>query len=68
MPRTAFRVVWGMGDTMETFSPLAVFKKVDLPADGRPTMATTAVLGPMGWISSCSGVEIKSLTGCSIAW
>jgi hypothetical protein len=43
MPRTAFLVVCGTGETIETFSPEAVFKNVDLPLEGRPTIATIAV-------------------------
>ena len=43
IPRIAFLVVCGIGETIETGSPLAVFKKVDFPADGRPIIATTAV-------------------------
>ena len=52
---------------MEIFSPLAVFKQVDFPAEGRPTIATTAVLGPMDGsidgISSCCWILFASFTG-----
>ena len=44
MPLIAFLVVCGIDDTMLIFSPLAVFKKVDLPADGRPMMDTIPAL------------------------
>jgi hypothetical protein len=48
----ALRVVCGTGETMLIFSPLAVFKKVDLPADGRPTIETSAVFSPTGGSAS----------------
>src|SRR5579863_382804 len=35
-----FRVVCGFGETMETLRPTSVFTSVDLPAFGRPTIAT----------------------------
>jgi hypothetical protein len=34
------RVVWGLGETMATFWPTSVLTSVDLPALGRPTIAT----------------------------
>jgi len=34
------RVVWGLGETMATFWPTRVLTSVDLPALGRPTIAT----------------------------
>ena len=43
MPLIALRVVCGIGDTMLTSSWQAVFKKVDFPADGLPTIVTIAV-------------------------
>ena len=42
MPRMELRVVCGTGDTIDTFSPAAVFKNVDLPAEGRPMIVTIA--------------------------
>jgi hypothetical protein len=42
IPLTAFLVVWGTGETIETFSPQSEFTRVDLPAEGLPTMATKA--------------------------
>ena len=41
MPLIAFLVVCGIDETMLIFSPLAVFKKVDFPAEGLPIMETT---------------------------
>src|SRR5271169_2928180 len=41
------RVVCGFGETMETFLPTSVFTSVDLPAFGRPTMATNPDLNGM---------------------
>jgi hypothetical protein len=38
-----FRVVCGAGLTMATFAPHKRFNNVDLPTDGRPTMATKAL-------------------------
>jgi hypothetical protein len=38
----AFRVVWGTGLTMATFSPQIRFMRVDFPTEGRPTTATKA--------------------------
>ena len=42
IPLTVLRVVCGTGETMETFPPQTVFKKVDFPAEGLPIMATVA--------------------------
>src|ERR1700730_2889224 len=41
MPTMRFRVVWGFVETMETFCPRMRLSRVDLPALGRPTRATT---------------------------
>ena len=43
MPRIAFRVVCGTGETIEIFSPLRLLRKVDLPTEGRPIMVTSPV-------------------------
>src|ERR1700722_10589126 len=40
MPWMRLRVVWGLGETMATFWPTRVLTRVDLPALGRPTIAT----------------------------
>src|ERR1700730_8060738 len=40
MPSTRFRVVWGLGLTIASFSPASAFSNVDLPALGRPIMVT----------------------------
>jgi hypothetical protein len=40
MPMIRFRVVWGLGVTMEIFCPSKAFSSVDLPALGGPTIAT----------------------------
>jgi hypothetical protein len=34
------RVVWGLGDVMESFRPKREFNRVDLPTLGKPAMAT----------------------------
>jgi hypothetical protein len=34
------RVVWGTAEMIDTFSPHIVLIRVDLPADGRPMIAT----------------------------
>src|SRR5579859_5790459 len=39
MPRIRFRVVWGFGETIATFSPVSRFSSVLLPTLGRPTNA-----------------------------
>jgi hypothetical protein len=36
-PRTCLRVVWGVGETMETLKSRRVLRRVDLPEEGRPT-------------------------------
>jgi hypothetical protein len=38
-----FRVVCGTGLTMATFAPQRRFSSVDLPAEGRPMIATNAL-------------------------
>src|SRR5579859_6664519 len=40
IPWMRLRVVWGFDVTMATFWPTRRLSKVDLPAFGRPTMAT----------------------------
>src|SRR6202021_3541915 len=40
MPWMRLRGVWGLGETMATFWPTRVLTRVDLPALGRPTIAT----------------------------
>src|SRR5918996_5054316 len=40
IPVIRFRVVWGRGETMASFSPTSRFRRVDFPAFGRPTSAT----------------------------
>jgi hypothetical protein len=42
IPLILFRVVWGTGETIETFSPQILFKSVDFPAEGRPIIDTNA--------------------------
>ena len=37
------RVVWGLADTMATFSPTRALVRVDLPTFGRPQMVIIAV-------------------------
>jgi len=39
-PAMRLRVVWGLGVTIATFSPVSAFSSVLLPALGRPRMAT----------------------------
>ncbi len=51
IPRIAFLVVCGTADTMLIFSPLAVLRNVDFPAEGLPIMLTSAVFGPTGFTS-----------------
>jgi hypothetical protein len=46
MPRIAFRVVWGAGLTMDTFSPQRRLISVDFPAEGLPATATNAAFCP----------------------
>ena len=44
MPQMRFRVVWGLWDTMATFSPhQPVGQGVDFPTLGRPAMVIIAV-------------------------
>jgi hypothetical protein len=40
IPVTRCHVVWGLGVTIESFSPTSAFRSVDLPALGWPTSAT----------------------------
>src|SRR5579864_4413350 len=40
MPVIRWRVVWGLRDVMLTRAPISAFSNVDLPTDGRPTIAT----------------------------
>jgi len=35
-PLTTFLVVWGFGDTIDIFSPVILFSRVDLPEFGLP--------------------------------
>jgi hypothetical protein len=39
-------VVWGLSETMLTFSPTIRFRSVDLPTFGRPTRVTKPDLIP----------------------
>ena len=43
MPVMRFRVVWGLLETMATFSPSMALSRVDFPTLGRPTMAIKPV-------------------------
>ena len=38
MAQIRFRVVWGLLETMATFSPTRALVRVDLPTLGRPTI------------------------------
>ena len=38
----ALRVVWGVGEVMETFDSQIVLSSVDLPEEGLPMIATDA--------------------------
>jgi hypothetical protein len=40
IPRMDSRVVWGLGETMESLTPRRAFNSVDLPTFGQPTIAT----------------------------
>src|SRR5215210_4380131 len=40
------RVVWGLGEVIETFVPTSRLTRVDLPTFGRPTTATKPLLKP----------------------
>jgi hypothetical protein len=40
IPAIRVRVVWGLGETIETFWPRRRFISVDFPTFGRPTIAT----------------------------
>src|SRR6185437_7447728 len=40
MPVIRWRVVWGLRDVMLTRAPISALSNVDLPTDGRPTIAT----------------------------
>ena len=42
MPRMALRVVCGVGEVMDTLLSQIVLRRVDLPDDGLPIMATEA--------------------------
>jgi hypothetical protein len=54
MPTMRLRVVWGLSETIETFVPRMRLSRVDLPALGRPTMATTPKRGLAGVWVVCS--------------
>ena len=51
IPRIAFLVVCGIGLTIETGSPAAVFRNVDFPAEGLPIIVTRAVFEPVSAFS-----------------
>ena len=40
MPRTRWRVVWGLSDTIDTLAPQIALTSDDLPTLGRPTNVT----------------------------
>jgi hypothetical protein len=44
IPRTALRVVLGVFEVIDTFSPMMAFTKVDLPTLGRPIMVANPAL------------------------
>src|SRR6478752_5447698 len=44
MPRTRWRVVWGLSDTIDTLAPQMALTSDDLPTLGRPTMATPRLI------------------------
>ena len=43
-PVMRVRVVWGLSETIATFSPIRALSRLDFPTLGRPTMATNADL------------------------
>ncbi len=58
MPSTRVRVVWTRGETIDTFCPMMLFSRVDLPAFGAPTSATNPQRG-------CSGTYIGTGSGAA---
>src|ERR1051326_153977 len=48
MPTMRWRVVWGLSETMASFSASSRLSSVDLPALGRPTRATGPERGAAG--------------------
>src|SRR4030067_136784 len=52
MPSIRWRVVWARGEGMLTFCPTRRLSKVDLPAFGRPRIATNPL-----WKPSCGCVS-----------
>ena len=59
IPLIAFRVVCGIDETIETFSPEAVFKNVDFPAEGRPIIVTTPLFILCALASFARGARVK---------
>src|ERR1700737_5417162 len=62
MPTMRLRVVCGLVETMETFWPRIRFSRVDLPAFGRPTRATTPKCGFPGF----TGSEVSGSRGLAV--
>src|SRR5690349_6171673 len=60
IPRTRVRVVWGTGETMEIFPPHSALRSVDLPAEGRPTIATMPAFMASGGGGSLDQRELVS--------
>src|SRR5262245_10536102 len=62
MPVMRFRVVWGRGETIESFSPTRRFRSVDFPALGRPMSDTN----PERWVIVAAVIVAGSMsTPCS---
>src|ERR1700678_3519964 len=56
------RVVCGFGETIATFWPTSVFTRVDLPALGRPTIATKPDLNAIG-CNDCTRMDVREEAG-----
>lgn len=52
MQRTRFLVVWGLSETIDTFSPSRAFTIEDFPTFGLPTSVTKPHRCPVAGLSS----------------
>src|ERR1700722_6341809 len=59
IPWMRLRVVCGLGETMATFWPTRVLTSVDLPALGRPTIATKPDLNAMDYAIVREGMRMR---------
>src|ERR1700742_3528265 len=64
MPLIRWRVVWTLGETMASFSPMRALSRVDFPALGLPNMETN----PTFIVSSRAKIKKGPFFGAPFAW